>query len=61
MRVHSEYLIRQSDFFKGMFDMCANGDETVTKGIVNEGTEAHPLMFQVTEEELKDVLDWLYR
>lgn len=41
--------------------MCANGDETMTKGIVNKGTEAHPLMFQVTEEELKDVLDWLYR
>jgi hypothetical protein len=59
MRVHSEYLIQQSEFFKGMFDVC----ETVTnlKGIVNEGTEADPLMFQVTEEELKDVLDWLYR
>ena len=58
MRVHSEYLIRQSEFFKGMFDVCANIGET---RIINEGTEAHPLMFQVTEEELKDVLDWLYR
>ena len=41
-----------------MFDVCANIGEA---RIINEGTEAHPLMFQVTEEELKDVLDWLYR
>lgn len=61
MKVHAEYLAQQSDFFKGMFDMCASDDGSQKKGIVNEGTEAHPLVFQVTEEELKDVLDWLYR
>lgn len=60
MKVHAEYLAQESDFFTGMFDMCASDDGSQKKGIVNEGTEAHPLVFQVTEEELKDVLDWLY-
>jgi hypothetical protein len=61
MKVHSEYLAQQSEFFNRMFDVCASEDGSQKKGTVNEGTEAHPLVFQVTEEELKDVLDWLYR
>jgi hypothetical protein len=62
MKIHVEYLREQSEYFADMFSCCGPKDGSNDVSNLNtEGSINNPLVFLVTEEELADVVDWLYR